>query len=212
MADVKRPYSSRRRREQAEETRRRILSAGRRLFVARGYGGATMEAIADEAGVAVQTVYASVGSKKEILMGLLDEIAAEADLSGMRAAVEAAAGDPPRQLRARIAFSARFFRVGADIIQIARTVSGVEPDLREMWIEGEGRRHKHASGLVAEWEGAGALAPGLTAREATDVMWALCGPDVFRLFVVERGWSGSRYEAWLAATLEGVLFGPSPQD
>ena len=45
MTDVKRPYRSRRRREQAEETRRRILTAARRLFVDRGYGGATMEGI-----------------------------------------------------------------------------------------------------------------------------------------------------------------------
>ena len=56
MTNVKRPYRSPRRREQAEETRRRILAAARRLFVARGYGGTTMETIADDAGVAVQTV------------------------------------------------------------------------------------------------------------------------------------------------------------
>jgi len=166
-----------------------------------------MESIAGEAGVAVQTVYASLSSKQGILMALLDEMAADADLPGMMAAVEAAKGDPRRQLRERLAFTCRFYAGGADLIDIARTVSGVEPDLRAFWLAGEGRRHKATSALVAQWDAAGALAPGVRAEEATDVMWALGGPDVFRLLIVERGWSRSRFERWLAATLEGILFG-----
>lgn len=208
MGKVKRTYRSARRREQAAETRRRILAAGRTLFVAQGYGGATIEAIAQRARVAVQTVYAAFGSKRNILMALLDAMAADADVARMQAAVQAAAGDPPRQLREVLAFTGRFYAAGADLIDIARTVSGVEPDLRALWKEGEGRRHRAAASLVAEWDAAGALAPGLTRKEATDVMWALVGPDVFRLFIVERRWSRSRYEAWLADTLEGLLFGP----
>ncbi len=208
MANVKRPYRSPRRREQAEETRRRILAAARGLFVARGYGGATMEAIAEGAGVAVQTVYAAVGSKKGILLALLDAMAEDADFAGMRAAMAEAAGDPPRQLRARIAFTTRFFAAGGDVIEIARTVSGLEPDLRDMWTEGEGRRHKAVSALVAEWERAGALARDLSAAEASDLMWALSGPDVFRLLVIERGWSRERFQERVASLLEGALFGP----
>ncbi|MCG6988039.1 MAG: TetR/AcrR family transcriptional regulator [Gemmatimonadetes bacterium] len=206
MTHIKRPYRSPRRREQAQETRRKILAAARELFVKRGYGGSTMDAIAQGAGVAVQTVYASLGSKKGILLALLDEMAEDADLSGMRAAVAAAAGDPPRQLRERLAFTTRFFAGGADIIDIARTVSGVESDLKEMWNEGEGRRHERTEALVAEWEAAGALAPGVAAREGTDLMWALCGPDVFRLLVTERGWSQEQFQERIASILESVLF------
>ncbi len=103
----------------------------------------------------------------------------------------------------------------ADIIRIARTVSGVEPDLQEIWDEGEGRRREQTGALVSEWEAGGALAPGLTAREATDVMWALGGPDVFRLFVTERGWSEAHFTERIASILEGLLFagapGPNPQ-
>lgn len=210
MTDVKRPYRSPRRREQAEETRRRILAAARKLFVARGYGRSTMQAIADDAGVAVQTVYAALGSKKAILIGLLDEMAAEADVAGMRAAVAAATGHPRKQLREQLAFTIRFYAAGADLIRIARTVSGVEPDLREMWMEGEGRRHAAARDLVAEWEAAGALAPGVDAREAADLLWALGGPDVFRLLITERGWSPGRFAERIATMMEDALFGPPP--
>ncbi len=207
MRKVKRRYRSPRRTEQAAETRRRIPVAARRLFVTRGYGKTTIAAIAQAAGVATQTVYATFGSKKSILLTLLDEMAADADLAGGQAAVEAASGNPRQQLRERLAFTSRFYAAGADLIHIARTVSGVESDLRTMWTEGEARRHRAASTLVAEWAAAGALAPGVTAKQATDILWALGGPDVFRLFIVERRWSRKRFENWLAATLEQLLFG-----
>ena len=95
---------------------------------------------------------------------------------------------------------------GIDLIEIARTVSGVEPDLGAMWREGEGRRHKALTAMVAEWEAAGALRPGVTARDAADLLWALSGPDMFRLLVVERRWSRRRFEAWIAETAERALF------
>ncbi len=207
LTSAKRRYSSPQRRQQAEATRARILAAARKLFVSEGYGVSTIEAIARKAGISVQTVYADFGSKRGLLFALVDQMAADADAGRMNARVAAAAGDPRRQLRERIAFTSRFYSAGGDLIEIARTVSGAEPDLGAMWREGEGRRHRAVAALAGEWDRAGALAPGLTVRTATDIWWALGGPDVFRLFVVERGWSRRRYEAWLTATLERELFG-----
>ena len=207
MSEVKRTYRSPRRREQAEETRRRILEAARRLFATRGYGGATMEAIAEDAGVAVQTVYAALGSKKGILMALLDEMAADADVAGMREAIAAAAGDPRRQLRESVAFTTRIFAGGADLIELARSVSGVEPDLRELWVEGEARRHRRLTELVGTWHDAGALRAGLSPEEAVDLAWALSGADLFRLLVVERGWSQRRFREHVVGLLEEALLG-----
>ena len=210
MTDVKRrPYRSPQRRARAEATRRAILVSAHRLFVGRGYGGATVEAIAQDAGVAPPTVYAAFGSKRGLLFSLLDRMAEDADLSGLQAALAAAAGDPPRQLRAQIAFNVRFYDAGFDLIDIARTVAGVEPDLGEMWREGEARRHRAQSALAAGWAAAGALAPGLSAGQATDVLWALSGPDLFRLLVVEQKWDLARFESWLGEVLARELFGLS---
>lgn len=69
---VKRTYRSRRRRDQARTTRRAIVAAAGRLFVDAGYGATTQQQIADEAGVAVQTIYATFGTKRAILEQLLD--------------------------------------------------------------------------------------------------------------------------------------------
>lgn len=203
----RRAYHSPQRRAGAAETRRRILASARRLFVTGGYGATTIEAIAAEAEVAAQTIFAAFGSKRGILFALLDQMAADADPGRLRAMIEVAAGDPRRQLRAEIAFNIRFFARGIALIDLARTVSGAEPDLRALWNEGEARRRKADAALVADWARAGTLAPGLGQREATDMLWALSGPDVFRLFVIERGWSQRRFEALVVETLERALFG-----
>jgi AcrR family transcriptional regulator len=209
MADVKRAYRSPRRRAQAEATRQEIQAAARRLFTGGGYGATTMQAIAREAGVAVQTVYAAFGSKRAILFALLDQMASDADLGRLEAATRAAADDPRAQLRERIAFTSRFYAQGGDLIEVARTASAVEPDLAAMWREGEARRRRAAAALVADWKRRGLLADGVSEREAADLMWALIGPDVFRLLVVERGWSRRRLEQWQAATLEQALVRPT---
>lgn len=207
--DVKRAYRSPRRREQAEETRRRILSAARALFVAEGYGRTTIDAIATEAGVAVQTVYAVFGSKGAMLMALLDQLANDADLPRLQQGLATASGDPRRQLREAISFTGRLYTAGFDLIDLARTVSGVEPDLARMWQAGEQRRYEAHSKLVAAWARAGALKSGLSARAATDLLWALSGPDAFRLLIKERGWSERNRVERLSRMLELMLFNKS---
>lgn len=204
MLENKRPYRSQRREAQAQETRALILAAARSLFTTRGYAGTTIEGIAAEAGVSPQTVYSAFKNKRGLLLALLDQMAVDADGEQQR---PPSADDPRQQLREGIAFTTRFYSRGADLIELARTVSGVEADLGAMWQEGEGRRLRRYSQLTAEWERTGALGPGLTAAAARDVAWAMGGPDMFRLLVVERRWSLARYERWLGDTLERLLFG-----
>src|SRR2546430_310345 len=55
--------AGRRREARARETRERIIQAGVRLFLERGYVATTVQAIADEAGVAAATVYQAFGTK-----------------------------------------------------------------------------------------------------------------------------------------------------
>src|SRR5215469_15019068 len=60
----KRPYHSRVRQRQAEDTQRRILAAARELFASRGYAATTLEAIAELADVSPKTLGAVFGSKR----------------------------------------------------------------------------------------------------------------------------------------------------
>ncbi len=68
----KRTYNSTRRLAQARQTRRLIVEAAGRLFRERGYAGTAIEAIAQQAGVAVETIYATFGNKVAILSAVVD--------------------------------------------------------------------------------------------------------------------------------------------
>ena len=66
----KRRYDSKRRLEQAQETRRAILAAAKTRFEDHGYAAATVAEIAADAGVATKTVYLAFDSKGGVLRAL----------------------------------------------------------------------------------------------------------------------------------------------
>ncbi len=210
MGDVKRRYHSPRRERQAQETRERITESARGLFVREGFAKATVGAIAREAGVSEQTVYASVGSKRGILLALIERLEAEGGSAELRQELRSLE-DPRRQLRAFVRFSRRFFERGQDVIGIALAARS-DPEVESFWREGETRRREGEARLVRSWAEGGALRPGLDEGEAADVMWALTGPDLYTLFVVGCGWSPSRFEEWLFYTLQSQLFGGAVPD
>ena len=87
--------------EQGERNRGRVLAAARRVFLDRGYAGATLEAIAEEAGFSKGVVYSQFAGKPDLFLALLEARIAEraeqnalvsaglAGLDGLRALLEA---------------------------------------------------------------------------------------------------------------------------
>src|SRR5690349_8430258 len=123
MLDDKRSYRSPRREAQALETRSLILDSARALFTSRGYGGTTIEAVAADAGVSPQTVYTAFKNKRGLLVGLSERMIADADPPALPPSSND--GDHRAALRASIAFTTRYYSRGADLIELARTVSGI---------------------------------------------------------------------------------------
>src|ERR1700730_17722231 len=70
---VNRPYSSRVRAQHADDTRRAIIEAARTLFAEQGYARTSVAAVAEAAGVALNTVYASVGGKAALIAALTED-------------------------------------------------------------------------------------------------------------------------------------------
>lgn len=207
MDGVKRRYESPRRRRQAEATQEQILASARRLLTSRGYAATTVGAIAEGAEVAPQTIYAVFGSKRAILTALIDTMEAEAELPALLEDLRAAHADPLRQLGLVVEFNQRLFSRGLDVLEILKGAGTAEPHLAAVWREGEQRRRQGQAPLVRGWAAQGSLRPGLGVKGAADILWTLTGPDVYRLLVVESGWSGKRYARWLRETLGSLLFG-----
>jgi AcrR family transcriptional regulator len=205
MEPVKRRYHSPKRERQARQTREQIVEAARRLFARDGFTKTTVEAIAREAGVSAQTVYASVGSKRAIVLALLDRMEAEGGNEELRREL-GSTKDPRRQLRAIVSFNRRLFERGRDVLDVVMATR-TDPDVEAFGRAGEARRREGQARWVRAWAEDGVLRPNLDEREAADVLWALTGPELYWLFAVNSGWPGFRFEEWLFGTLESQLFG-----
>ena len=201
----RRAYDASRRRASAQQRRGQIVAAARHLFGRYGYGATSIERIAREAGVAVPTIYATYRSKRALLVALLDQAEAQADVAGLQRDLRAAAGDARKQLRRLVSFACRFYAQAADIVEIARGAGSSDEDLLALWKVGEQRRLRSQAPLTDAWGRAGALRKGLSPEEALDMLWAMTGADHYRLFVVERNWSADHYEAWLGQSLQRLL-------
>jgi AcrR family transcriptional regulator len=205
MEPVKRRYHSPKRERQARQTREQIVEAARRLFARDGFTKTTVEAIAREAGVSAQTVYASVGSKRAIVLALLDRLEAEGGNEELRREL-GSTKDPRRQLRAIVSFNRRLFERGRDVLDVVMATRA-DPDVEAFGRAGEARRREGQARWVRAWAEDGVLRPNLDEGEAADVLWALTGPELYWLFAVNSNWPGLRFEEWLFGTLEWQLFG-----
>jgi AcrR family transcriptional regulator len=208
MTEVKRPYHSPIRKGQAQRTRERVVDAARRLWVAHGMGATTIDAIASEAKVSVQTIYGAFASKGGILTALLDQLDAQAGgdtlMSDLRNAPTAAA-----QVDVIAAFNRRLFEGGVDVIALGIGSKAIDPDVAAWAAEGDRRRREGQRRLVGAWHAAGDLRIGIGASEAADVLHALTSPEVYLLLVGECGWRPLRYQRWLRSTLRTLLLGQS---
>jgi AcrR family transcriptional regulator len=61
------------RRERSAAHRTALLDAARRVFLAQGYHGASVDAVAREAGFTIGAVYSQFGSKAELFLALLEQ-------------------------------------------------------------------------------------------------------------------------------------------
>jgi AcrR family transcriptional regulator len=206
--DVKRRrYRSPRRQEQAEQTRERVLDAAETLFERRGFDGASIAAIAEEAGVSQETVYARFRNKRTLL-GELVQRAVRGDDSrpvplqeGPRAV--AAATDQRVQLRLFAEDIVLRLERAAPIVAVVSSASRSHAELDELLARLHADRLVNLDVLV---DALAANGPLLLAREeATETVWALTSPELHQLLTRTRGWSRRRYSDWLAESLARLL-------
>lgn len=209
----KRRYNSSRRQAQARETRRHILEAARRLFIARGYAGTTMEAIAREAGVAVETVYAAFGNKRAILARLVDVAVGGDDqpvaiLDRPEPRRVQAETDQRRQLRLFARGMAEIMGRVGPLWGVMRAAAATEPEIAELVQSQLSARHANLAAVIRAVQRNGPLRAGLTSDEAADILWAESSAEVHHLLTVDRGWTADHYADWLGDTLTTLLLPP----
>ena len=180
--DVKtrRRYDSPHRREQAAATRRKVIAAAQPLLLKHGYAGTTMVAIAREAGVVVETVYRSFGSKAALFAAVV-----EAALAGgveraevpveERPAIAAiiAETDPAKQVALYAATQPGIHRRGGPLLRAVRDAAAVDPEVARVWSELERWRYEGQARMVGLLASRGALRDALSVETASDLTWTL---------------------------------------
>ena len=198
---VKRTYTSAKREAQARETRASILDAAHELFVASGYAATTIQAIAEQAGVAVQTVYVVFGNKRELLRQLIERTITGDDEPAPiteRAEARAVAAEPDAHRRAAMdaALSRSITQRVAPIARVASEAAASDPELAAlMETVKAARRHEMAASarIVAGTDGL-----RVNSAEAAATLYVLYSPQVADMLMGDYGWTPKRYEKWLA--------------
>jgi AcrR family transcriptional regulator len=204
----KRAYSSVVRREQATQTRARILDAAADLFLAEGYARTTIRAIAELACVAPDTVYATFGSKARVLTAVIDRrLVPDDSVANVTERPEAQAVRAERDQRHQLELFAEFITaISSDlrpVFEILRTASAVEPEMAAVLKEMDEFRLQNMY-RYAQWVAArGPLR--VDTRRAGEIMWAFASPDVGRMLCDELGWTQAQHAAWLADVLIRTL-------
>jgi AcrR family transcriptional regulator len=198
--EKKRSYNSETRDGQAAQTRSHILKAAKKLFQTEGFDRVTINKIAKTAEVSMPTIYAIFKSKRGVLQSVIDEALPPKQLSAL---VDNSMQEksPKKRLSITAKLTCQMYDAERGLIDILRGASVVSPEFKELEQEREEKRYERQGDYVKIFMKEKSLAKGLTLQKARDILWALTGRDMYRMFVVEREWTPVEYEQWLAQIL-----------
>ncbi|MEO5982703.1 MAG: helix-turn-helix domain-containing protein [Pedococcus sp.] len=207
-----RAYHSNVRAVRAEQTRHAVLVAARDLFVQLGYDATTVTMVADRAGVAVDTVYASVGRKPQLAAAVVDMV-----LGASEEPVTAEERDYVKAIRAadgaRRKIDLYAAAVGdvvprtAALLGALRRAGEVDEECARSWSAVVERRAQNMLLFAADLRATGELRDDLTDREVADLVWSTNSPEYWQL-LQSRGWSQQRYAQLLADLWHRLLLAP----
>ena len=195
-------------REQARTrlARRAVVDAARELFIERGYATTTIAAISGRAGVPEPTVYRLFSSKVGILKVLLDvaiagddEPIAVSDRAGVTSLFDEA--DPRSVLAGFAAITTQINLRTNDLYHVLTRASDSDAEAAALLDELRQQRSRGQTQIVRALHRQGTLRGGLKVIDAADIVHALMSPEVYRLLVVDRGWTAERYQQWAAGLL-----------
>lgn len=204
MAEQKRRYRLNRRAHTAQETRSRIIEAARKLLSQSGYHGASVDEIAEAAGVSRQTVYVQFGTKKGVLQALAEHIEVE---SYGRDMVEGAqdSSNPGATIRNGIEDQLAFFAANADLLRTFKAQAAHDPDFRDVWEERRRERLGALRMMLEKLEVEGRLQAGWSIDDASDWLWSITNFERYDELVVERGWPVERLVERLREAVDTVI-------
>jgi AcrR family transcriptional regulator len=212
-----REYRSALRTAQAAATRSAILVAARDLFTAEGYGGTTVAQVARRAGVAVDTVYASVGRKPALVLAVIDMVLGEADQpipAAERGYVQRIQAGTSGREKIMIYAEALtlLLPVVAPLQEALREAGKSDPQCELAWSRLVERRAGNMLLFARDLRSTGHARADLDDHQIADVVWSTNSAEYF-LLLQQRGWTPQQFGAhlgdlWTRTLLEPAFWGP----
>jgi AcrR family transcriptional regulator len=201
--------------EQARRTRQRLVAAASATFLARGYAGTTMRAIAAAAGVSVPTLEQQFGTKARLLKAAIDvAIAGDDDevpvLDRVWAEKGRAAGDVDEFLSIVADTIAPAQSRSAGLVLAVFEGAATDPALAELSTAMISQRASTAAWIIDQLAAKAPLRGDLDPDDAVDTLWILMDPAVFDRLVRQLGWSVERYQRWFARSARCLLIADDP--
>jgi AcrR family transcriptional regulator len=214
---VKRGYSSPRRQELAAINRRAILEAAFELFTTRGYRETSVAEIARRARVSVDTLYAAVGRKPELLLAVHDMVLGDMELgessrplaASERRYVKAIGAESTAAGKLRVYADAlgRLLPRVAPLSNALREAGSSDPACRRVWVSIDERRAANMRRLAQSLRETGELRADITDDDVADLLWSTNSPAYFGL-LTDRGWTGERFASLIADIWTRTLLRP----
>ncbi|HET6867050.1 MAG TPA: TetR family transcriptional regulator [Solirubrobacteraceae bacterium] len=209
--DVKssRAYDASRRREQARQTRQRIVQTAEQMFLTDGYSSTTVQAIADTARVSVDTIYKSFGGKPGLIRAIRDHaLKGEGPIPAEQRSdeIQGRETDARKIIHAWGAFVAELAPRASPILLLIRDAAATDVEVRRLHNELDADRLKRMTANARRLRDAGHLRSGIPLAQVADVLWAYSSPELYELLVLRRGWTPKRYGRFVAeAMIEALL-------
>jgi AcrR family transcriptional regulator len=203
----KRPYSSAQRTEAADDTRARILAAAKFLFGRKGIDKVTIAEIATRARVAGSTVYAVFKSKEGILRALMEQSLFGGQFQSALK-ILADVSDPVEMIALTPRVARAIYESESSDLGLLRNMSGFSPVLRKIEQEFEQTRYAMQEDRIRRLFAARRAKKGLSIEDARRILWMYTSRDVYRMLVIDGGWTPQHYQDWLADTLLSMLVEP----
>ena len=202
------------RRQRSARTRARIIDTATRLFLHQGFLATTIEAVAEHAGVAVQTVYYVFGTKPKLLAAVLDvTIAGDPEPVGtlQRPWVEQLRSqtNPARAVARLVDASVSIVARTSPVYEVVRHAAG-DSEVKVLLDDTKRRRRHDQRQLVEILSQSGHLDTEIDVDTAADIVYALLNEEVFQLLIDDCGWNVDQFRRWASSLLVQQLVGPPP--
>jgi AcrR family transcriptional regulator len=204
MTKEKRSYDSSLRKEKALENRKKVLAVAKKLFEKKGFKTTSLADIAEDSGLAKPTLYALFASKDGILLEILDSALSEKTFGELVSEVYRGTTCLER-FQSTAKLSRTLYEAESSVLSLFQGASLLSPEIKNFQKKMESRRYERQKESVEESYGKGFFKKKFGLKEVRDIIWSLTSRDLYKLFVLERKWTPSQYETWLADTLYATL-------